>query len=88
MTRTVLLSLLFAVSWIGVSRADAISPDVYACNALSLGDSCRTADGVAGSCQKSTCYAKDMEHWDRDASGYPPSKPYDCLECIVPGVVP
>jgi hypothetical protein len=85
MTKTALLTLLFVVSLAGLSRADAVSPDVWVCNGLSLGNACKTDTGISGTCQDSTCYAKDMEHWDRDAGGYPPMIPVACLECLPKG---
>ena len=82
MIRTIPLALLLVVSLAGQARADAVPPNVYVCAALSLGNPCKTVEGAAGTCQNSTCQEKDMEHWDRDASSYPPTKPVACLECV------
>jgi hypothetical protein len=82
MCRAALLVLALVFSWTGLSRADAVTPDVYACGSLSLGSSCKTGNGVTGTCQDSTCYQKDLSHWDRDAGGYPPTIPVACLKCV------
>lgn len=81
MIRTIPLAFLLFVSLTGQARADVVPPNVSVCGGLSLGNPCKTVEGAAGTCQNSTCYQKDMEHWDRDASSYPPSIPIACLEC-------
>jgi hypothetical protein len=82
MNRTTPMALLLFVSLTGLSRADVVPPNVGACRALSFESACKTDQGAAGTCQNSTCYEKDMAHWDRDASAYPPSTPVACLECV------
>ena len=81
-------------SWLGVAAvgvavslsaasafADAIPPDVSACNGKAAGDGCtmQTPSTVNGTCQNSTCTKLDYSHLD-DA-GVPTSTSYACLQC-------
>jgi hypothetical protein len=76
------LLLLFLAS---SARADSIPPDQYSCDGLGkqAGDTCTTSDGKVGRCQMSDgCVTKDLAHWDRDASSYPPVVTYSCPKCV------
>ena len=57
---------------VGVSRADLVPPDVWACNGLQLGAACS-----CGICRSSTCEGLDYSH------GIPPTPyTYACLRCV------
>lgn len=61
--------------------ADAIPPDVTACEGSSAGDAC-TSDGQSGTCVADTCSRLD---YSVDASGMPGTMQYDCVRCDVAG---
>lgn len=79
------LCLLSALLLLGAGpvRADSVPPDQYACSGKQAGDACTTGDGKAGRCQTTDgCVTKDLAHWDRDASTYPPVITYACPQCV------
>ena len=80
--RCLSLALLFSFCFAGAARADAVSPEVFACSPGSLGSPCSYYKG-SGTCQNATCWQKDMANWNPDASAYPPLTSYDCLSCVV-----
>ena len=60
--------------------ADAIPPDVSACDGKTAGASCSvTVTSPAGVCQNATCSKLDYSHLD-DA-GQPGTVSYACLQC-------
>lgn len=76
MQRTTLFVILFATvmgAGPSLARADAIPPDVTACNGKKAGDTCTTAAQQAGTCTVQKCMGSPLP----DAS---PST-YDCLKC-------
>lgn len=83
-------ALLLPLAAPSLARADAVPPDVYACDtnaapghfdSSKVGSACKLSTGESGACQKSTCSGIDYAHWDRDASASPPSVQFDCLKC-------
>ena len=77
------LSLALVAALTGVSAlaaADAIPPDVAACNAKKANDACTTAAMQAGTCVMTKCTVLDY------SDGSPPgTKTIDCLQCTPGG---
>lgn len=72
------VAVLFALLLVpAVAEADEISESVAACQGKSPGDKCK-----GGACVKKTCTRIDYAHWNRDASASPPTREYDCTECV------
>lgn len=84
---TLLLASLLVLTAPGLASADAIPPDVQACDMQTMGAMCTIPDGsrAMGTCAMDTCHRLDYAHWDRDASTGPPSVAYDCVRCVVGG---
>ena len=80
-----LAPVLVAIALIAAApaaSADAIPPDVAACNGKTAGAPCSVVTGASGTCAASKCTRLDYSKWDRDASSSPPSVVVDCLTCV------
>lgn len=72
-----LVIVLAALLVPAVAHADEISESLAVCKGKSPGDACK-----GGACVKTKCSRIDYANWDRDASPTPPSRTYDCVECV------
>lgn len=96
--KTTFVTAAWVTTMIGAAsdaRADAITPDVYACSTnptspdsqpVEVGTPCVVTDDVGksyeGTCVAAKCTEKDYTNWDRDAEAMPPTKEVDCLRCV------
>jgi uncharacterized membrane protein YgcG len=69
--------LLFSAS--SVARADAIPPDVAACDMKTAGAACTISASASGTCQMSKC--QKLDYSMRNDAGAPTTVTYDCLQC-------
>ena len=75
-SRATLLAMMLALLVPALASADIPPPNTESCGSQEAGASCKTDDGKAGACVKSTCSRNDY------SNGVPPTtENYECLIC-------